>query len=133
MSRELNEQQRQFCYEYVSNGYNAYQAYKAAYPNSSEASIPNSSYRMMRKPEVKQFIYDLIKDYYEDRMIGAETIATELSLVAFQRREIDSDNYNESTKLKALELLQRQLGLQVSKVEAKVEQVIFINEEKLED
>ena len=58
----------------------------------------------------------MISDIYEAKMISAETIASELA-IAFQRRESLKDDYSEGTKLKALELLQKQLGLQTQKIE----------------
>lgn len=129
----MTDIQRAYCWEFVANGYNANAAYMTTHPDCVKGSARNGSYTYMKKPEVKALIAELIKDIFEEKMINADTIATELAIVAYQRRETLGLDYSEGTKLKALELLQKQLGLQTQKIEAKVEQVVFMGDEALED
>lgn len=129
----LTEKQKAYCIEYVSNGYNAINAYISVSPDCAAGSARNGSYRYMKNPEIKAYLAELIGDIYEAKMISAETIASELAIVAFQRRESLKEDYSEGTKLKALELLQKQLGLQTQKIEQKIEQVVFMGSESLED
>lgn len=129
----LTDKQKAYCVDYVSNGYNAIEAYRSISPECTAGLANNGSYRYMKNPEVKAYISELISDIYEAKMISAETIASELAIVAFQRRESLKEDYSEGTKLKALELLQKQLGLQTQKIEQKVEQVVFMGSESLED
>ena len=117
----LTDKQSVFCIEYVSNGYNATNAYKVASPDCTDNTARTYSYKFMKNPDVRAYITELISGIFEAKMISAETIASELAIVAFQRREGLKEDYSEGTKLKALELLQKQLGLQTSKVEAKVD------------
>lgn len=127
----MTDKHREFCWEYVSNGYNAIQAYRASHPDATSiGGIKCGAYRYMKDPEVKEYIKELLTELYEQKMISADTIATELAEVAFQRRETLGLDYNEGTKLKALELLQKQLGLQTTnqRLEAKVEQVMFVED-----
>lgn len=117
-----------FCEEYLANGYNAKAAYKAIY-KTKEARY---AYVLLKRPEVKEYIDTRIKELYEEKQVRAETIATELAYVAFTK------DLNESitcaNKLKALELLQKQLGLQTQKMEADIKQaVVFEGEDLLED
>lgn len=129
----LTEKQKAYCIEYASNGYNALNAYRAVSPECTTGGAKAGSYRYMKTPEVRAYLTELISDIYASKMISAETIASELAVVAFQRRESLKEDYSEGTKLKALELLQKQLGLQTQKIEQKVEQVVFMGSESLED
>lgn len=127
----MTDRQKSFCWEYVANGYNAYQAFKKVHVDvHSVGGIKCGAYRYMKDVEVRSYIDELMDNLYEQNMAKAETIIAELTEVAFQRREIVGDNYNESGKLKALELLQKQLGLQTTnqKIESKVEQVVFVED-----
>lgn len=127
----MTDRQKNFCWEYVSNGYNAYQAFKKVHVDvHSVGGIKSGAYRYMKDVEVRGYIDELMDNLYEQNMAKAESIIIELTEVAFQRREIIGDNYNESGKLKALELLQKQLGLQTTnqKIESKVEQVVFVED-----
>lgn len=117
-----------FCEEYLANGYNAKAAYRAIY-KSKEARY---AYVLLKRPEVKEYLDTRIKELYEEKQVRAETIATELAHVAFTKDL--NETITCSNKLKALELLQKQLGLQTQKMEADIKQaVIFEGEDLLED
>lgn len=112
-----------FCNEYVANGYKATEAYLTAFPNSKKPSAENSAYRLLRKPEIKDYIKEIQKERFDALNISAERIACELSKLAFS--EFD-DNNSATSKLKALDLLQKQMGLQNAKIEMSGEQKIVI-------
>ena len=117
-----------FCEEYLANGYNAKAAYRAIY-KSKEARY---AYVLLKRPEVKEYLDTRIKELYEEKQVRAETIATELANVAFTKDL--NENITCTNKLKALELLQKQLGLQTQKMEADIKQaVVFEGEDLLED
>lgn len=120
----LNPKQKLFCEEYVKNGYNPMNAYRVAYAGSSEASLNANPYRLMKKPEVREYITELENEIFESNRITAEKIAHELSLMAFGQFD---ENISASVKLKALDLLQKQFGLQNSKVEVNGKQDVIIN------
>ena len=120
----LNAQSKAFCEEYVANGYKATEAYMIAYPNSSRESARRSSSKVLLKPEIKQYVKEIQRERFEALNISADRIACELSAMAFS--DFDENN-SATTKLKALDLLQKQLGLQNQKVELKGKQDIIIN------
>ena len=77
---------------------------------------------MLKKPEVKEYIDELQKERFENLHINADRIATELATMAFS--PIGGD-VSENGKLRALELLQKQLGLQNQKIEANIKETII--------
>lgn len=111
----LSAKEKRFCEEYIRNGYNATKAYLLAY--DCEYSTANSQgYKLLRKPEIKQYIEEVQKIAFDEACISAERIALKLAEIAFADKG-DKD-YNASAQLKALDLIQKQLGLQTQKVEA---------------
>lgn len=121
---KINSNSTAFCYEYVANGYKAVPAYMAAYPNSSEISAKANAHRLLNTPEIKELIREIQKERFEALNISAERIACELAGLAFS--DFD-DNNSATSKLKALDLLQKQLGLQNQKVELGGKQDVIIN------
>lgn len=124
----MTSQQKQFCENYLANGYNAVQAYFDAFPDADKNNPkPSYPYVLMKKPEIKAYIDSRRKEIYESLNIDAERIAQELADMAFAAK--GDEKYSASVKLKALELLQKQFGLQNQKFETKQE----IIEVSLED
>ena len=116
-----------FCEEYVRNGGNASRAYEFAY----ECSIEDARKRYcktFRKPEIKDYIMKLQKAAFDAACITAERVALRLSDIAFAEK--GDEIYNVSSQLKALDLLQKQLGLQKQKVEADMHSNINITIEE---
>lgn len=113
----LTAKQHEFILQYLSNGYNATKAYEAAY-ESDYITANKNAYRVLNNPEVKRQIQEQQDKHYRSLEINAEHIAEELAAMAFAEKG-DKD-YSASVKLKALDLLQKQLGLQRQKVEADV-------------
>ena len=72
----------------------------------------------MKKPEAIAYMKEIQKERFDALGVTAERIASELAKIAFA--EVDQDNSNQ-TKMRALELLQKQMGLQVQKVDQKIE------------
>lgn len=121
---KLNAKQRAFCEEYVRNGYNATQAYIFAYECNYETANAVSC-RLMKKPHVREYIKELQKEAFDAAAISAERIALKLAEIAFAEK--DDEYYAANSQLKALDLLQKQLGIQTQKVEADVKTDIVIN------
>lgn len=120
--------EKNFCEEYVANGGNASRAYFAAYDTASIESARKAYCKVFRKPEVKAYIAALQKEAFEAACINAERVALKLADIAFADKE--DEHYNVSAQLKALDLLQKQLGLQKQKVEADLHTDIVINIEE---
>ena len=120
----LSKKQKDFISHYLTNGYNATQAYLASHNCSYETAHKNA-YKLYNNPEVKAEIKQIQEQHYETLNINAYRIAEELAEMAFAAKG-DAD-YSASIKIKALDLLQKQLGLQTQKVEADVNTDIIIN------
>ena len=72
-------------------------------------------------PEAKEYLGKLEREIYEAYRINAEHIATELAKIAFM-----DDEATKKDKMKAMELLQKQLGLQQQNIKADVNNDIII-------
>lgn len=110
----LTAQQEEFCREYVRNNYKAPDAYEAVYTGCKRDTAWSNSSRLLKKPEVRAFIRELQKDAYEAANISAERLATKLAEMAFAEK--GDEVYTPSVALKALDLLQKQLGLQTKNI-----------------
>ena len=120
----LTKKEKTFCENYVTNGGNASRAYQEAY----ECCIEDARKRYcktFRKPEVKEYITALQKEAFDAACITAERVALRLAEIAFADKK--DEDYAVSYQLKALDLLQKQLGLQHQKVEAELNTDIVIN------
>lgn len=124
----LTKKEQAFCEEYVANGGNASRAYFAAYDTSSIENARKAYCKVFRKPEVKAYIQALQKEAFEAACINAERVALKLADIAFADK--NDEVYVTSAQLKALELLQKQLGLQSQKIEADLNTNINISIEE---
>ena len=113
----LTKKEKAFCEEYVANGCNASRAYYAAYDTTIE-NARKIYCKVFRKPEVKAYIAELQKEAFEQACINAERVAIKLGEIAFADK--DDEHYNATAQLKALDLIQKQLGLQHQKLEADI-------------
>lgn len=128
MVKSPTKKERDFCHEYVKT-YNATQAYLAAFDCVYDTAKA-AGYRLLKKPQIKEYIRELEMEAFEANSINAEHIANELSKMAFG--EINEVNTT-TTKLKALDLLQKQLSLQGQKISATVESDVNITIKVKED
>lgn len=110
----------------MKNGYSPVPAYKVAYPDATETTLRVSPYRLMKNPDVIAYITELEELAFSANRISAEKIANELSKMAFGA-------YDDKTKLKALDLLQKQWSLQGAKLDVVSKQDIVINIGGLDD
>lgn len=124
----LTKKEKMFCEEYVANGGNASRAYFAVYDCASIENARKAYCKVFRKPNVKEYIRQLQKEAFDNACITAERVALKLADIAFSER--DDEHYTPSAQLKALDLLQKQLGLQQQKIEADVHTNIIINIEE---
>ena len=111
----LTNKEKAFCEEYVLNGGNASRAYEKAYGCCIEDARKRYC-KTFRKPEIKEYIREMQKVAFDNACITAERVALRLSDIAFATK--GDEIYNTSSQLKALDLLQKQLGLQHHKLEA---------------
>jgi phage terminase small subunit len=121
--QKLTKKEKAFCEEYIQNGYNATQAYYTAYDCSFDTARA-AGCRVARKPHIKAYITELQKQAFAAACITAERVALKLSDIAFADKK--DEYYNVTAQLKALDLLQKQLGLQKQKLEADINNDINI-------
>lgn len=110
----LTEKQKRFCEEYIANGFNAQQAYMVAY-NKEQNNHASYPYDLLAKPQVKEYIEKRRKEIYDALNIDGMRIIQELAEMAFAAK--DDKIYVPTIKLRALEQLSKNLGLQTQKVE----------------
>lgn len=115
--RGLTKKEKAFCEEYIANGCNASRAYQVAYETTIENGRAMGS-RILKRPIVKERIEQLQKEAYDAAYINAERIALKLAEIAFAEK--GDEDYAAQAQLKALDLLQKQLGLQSQRIEADV-------------
>lgn len=101
-------------------GMNATRAYMECYPNASEKSAGELGSRLIRREDVHQRIIEKQKELYEAMAITPEKIAMKLAEMAFADKE--DEVYTPQVAQKALDMLQKQLGLQKQQIKAEVDQ-----------
>lgn len=67
MAKQLNENQKRFCEEYILNGFNGTKAYKVAYNQENASSAAVSAHDLLNKDNVIDYLSVLEGDY---RIIG---------------------------------------------------------------
>ena len=89
--------------------YNQTAAYNAIYPSQgrNERTLQTAASRFFHNPRVMKYKEERLQEIYDEANINAQTIALRLASVAFDTRD-----ENTSSALKAIDLLQKQLGLQ---------------------
>lgn len=110
----MTTKQRLFCDYYLANGYNAKKAYIAAY-GPKDNPDPTYPYGLLAKPEVKEYIEQKRNALYNSLSIDATRIMEETAKIAFS----DDDNIPVGAKLKALELLSKNMNLQTIKIDSR--------------
>lgn len=114
----MTEARRLFAEAYIANGFNAVKAYHIAYPKDGKTTKnPRYPYTILKDPEVIDYINKRREEIYNSLNIDANRIITELATIGFAEK--GDTVYNTSAKLKALELLSKNLGLQTIKTENK--------------
>lgn len=111
---ELTKKEKAFCEEYVRNGGNACKAYLFAY-DACYDTAKGEGWRVLKREGVRDYITELQKEAFAAACINAERVALKLSEIAFADK--DDEAYNPTAQLKALDLLQKQLGLQQHKLQ----------------
>lgn len=116
--QELNEMQKKFAYEY-SLSYNATEAYMKVY-KCKYTTANCLGPRLSRDPRVIEEVKRLQKEHFDAQVVTYERIAQELAQIAFGYNHSDRD------KLTALNLLQKQLGIEKTTISADVNQTVEI-------
>lgn len=115
---KLTKIQMKFCEEYIKD-YNATQAYLRASPEANYDTAKSKGCTILKMPLAQNYLTVLEQELYKEKRINAEHIANELADIAFAD-PTGAEGLTYQVKMKALELLQKQLGLQQQSIKANV-------------
>ena len=125
--RKLTEKEVAFCECYVFEGLSATKAYQKVYGCAYNSASANSV-KVMKKDVVREYIESLQKEAFKASCLTAERVALKLSEIAFAEK--GDEDYNATAQLKALDLLQKQMGLQKQHIEQEIKTNINITVEE---
>lgn len=111
----LTAKQKLFAETYISNGFNALAAYYTVF-GKVDNKKPSYPYTLLKNPEVVAYIEERRNEVYNSLNIDARRVMQEIAEIAFEKSD---DKSFLSAKLKALELLSKNLSLQTQKTENK--------------
>lgn len=122
----LTDKEKSFVDFYLASK-NGSDAYRRSVGNMELArnSAKAKAWRMKNSENVKNYIDEFNRQRYENLSIIANDILAELESMAFAEQE--DAGYNASIKLKAIDLMQKQLGLQKQNIKADVTQEVTIS------
>ena len=120
---ELRRVEEEFCQAYLRSGYCGTKAYLAVKPNVKVESASKMSREWLKKPKIRDRIAQLQQEVFDELFLTPERVITELCDMAFAGK--GDQIYTPNIKLKALELLQKQLGWQKAKLEAEVKGTVI--------
>lgn len=115
----MTEKQKLFVENYLANGFNAREAYYSAFGDGNKA--PSYPYTLLKNKEIAEYIDKRRNEIYESLNIDAIRVMSEIAEIAFEPQ----NEKNVGAKLKALDLLSKNLSLQTVKTESK--DVIEVN------
>lgn len=110
--------------ELYASGMSATRAYMECYPKSSYDSAQCSGYRLLKRPDVHELVLEKQKEFYDAMAITPEKIAQKLAEMAFAEK--DDEVYTPQVAQKALDMLQKQFGLQKQNIKADVDNTTTI-------
>lgn len=147
---KLTEKQKAFC-DYYIESLNATESYKKAYPNcKKDATARTNSSKLLTNTNIKKYIDEQLQQMQSNRIADATEILEYLTkgmrqeleeevVVMVNKGEFTSEPQTVKKKIsikdsnKCAELLGKRYGLYTEKLEADVNQVIFVGEDNLED
>nr|DAZ67730.1 MAG TPA: Terminase small subunit [Caudoviricetes sp.] len=147
---KLTEKQKAFC-DYYIESLNATESYKKAYPNcKKDATARTNSSKLLTNTNIKKYIDEQLKQMQSNRIADATEVLEYLTkgmrqeleeevVVMVNKGEFTSEPQMVKKKIsikdsnKCAELLGKRYGLYTEKIEADVNQVIFVGEDNLED
>lgn len=146
---KLTEKQKAFC-EYYIESLNATESYKKAYNCTNETTARTNGAKNLQKPSIKKYIDEQLQQMQSNRIADATEVLeyltriirneeTEEAVLTVNTGDFTSEvrkvqkEISAKDKIKAAELLGKRYGLYTEKIEADVNQVIFVGEDNLED
>lgn len=125
--KKLTDKEVAFCECYVFEGLSATKAYQKVYGCAYNSANSNAQ-KAMKREAVREYIESLQKEAFKASCLTAEKVALKLSEIAFAEK--GDEDYNATAQLKALDLLQKQMGLQKQHIEQEIKTNINITVEE---
>lgn len=129
--QNLNQRQLKFV-ELYAGGYSATEAYMQAYdlPEERRQYAGTSASRLLKNPKVHNLVVEIQKQVFDSLCLNAEKVAIKLAEMGFAEK--NDEYYTPQIQLKALDLLQKQMGLQTKNIKTDTDNttVISVNIEK---
>jgi len=146
---KLTEKQKAFC-DYYIESLNATESYKKAYNCTNETTARTNGAKNLQKPSIKKYIEEQLQQMQSNRIADATEILEYLTKGMRQELEeevvvvVNTGEFMNEPQIvkkkisikdsnKCAELLGKRYGLYTEKIEANVNQVIFVGEDNLED
>lgn len=101
----MTSKQKLFADTYLANGFKAKAAYLEVYGPKNNPD-PTYPYKLLKIPEVAEYINSKRQDLYESLSIDAKRVMGEIANIAFNEGKVPL-----GVKLKALELLSKNLNI----------------------
>lgn len=120
----LTKAQKEFCERLLVNGYNYTEAYSYTHPNANYSTCSKAAYKYGKKEEIQEYIAQLQEEALKRAAVSPARVAKRLAEIAFADKE--DETYTITHQLKAMELLQKQLGLDKKVIDAKVDAAVMI-------
>lgn len=110
----LTAKQMKFCEEYAICG-NGTQSYLIAFETENRKTARDNASKLLAKPEIQEYVKEVRKEYISRVGDKAEFLAAQLIDEISYR---DEDGKKSPNWIAAINLLQKQCGLQQTKVDA---------------
>lgn len=117
--KKLTAKQKLFCENYVANGYKLQKAYMDAYPDANPATANKEAWKLMKREPINALINEIQRERFEALHMNANRIAQKLTEI------VEDPESTKAEQMRALELIQKQMGLQTQKVDANVKQTVI--------
>lgn len=112
---KLTQKEQEFLLAYLKNGFNAQAAHREVFPNGK---ISSYAYKILKRPHVKVALKEMVEELSGDQEVLAMRSLLKLQEIAFAEKS--DEYYNATAQLKALDLIGKQLGLQIQNIKADV-------------
>jgi phage terminase small subunit len=117
MAKNLSDKQKMFIEQYISNGFNATKAYAASYPDCKPAFCQANGSRLKSHPRIQEAIIKRMEEVLGPQEELSKRLLVKLNEMAFADKK--DEYYVPTVQTKAIELIGKQLGVYVQKIETK--------------
>lgn len=116
---------RQIVDTWLTNGYNAVEAYLSVYPNAKRTTASQEFSKIRRIPEIAEYIKTMERDKLENMNITLDRLYAEMAKIAFN----EDPNCPMTARTKMLEVLTKNIKEDESKTANTVKLVIGVDDD----